>query len=116
MREGLHWTGLLFRLLCIGHSAPLACAAPPRRPRASFASLIPPTRPCRTLPRAKTKKDITTNKKGSFKLRVAVEKLKKILSANAEAPLNVECILEDEDMRCVSPVRHMLVLHLAHLL
>ncbi|GLC40661.1 hypothetical protein PLESTB_000035600 [Pleodorina starrii] len=49
--------------------------------------------------KAKTKMDIRQNKKGSFKLRMAVEKVKKMLSANSEAPLNVECIMEDEDLR-----------------
>ncbi|PNW72223.1 hypothetical protein CHLRE_16g677000v5 [Chlamydomonas reinhardtii] len=49
--------------------------------------------------KAKTKLDIRDNKKGAFKLRVAVEKVKKMLSANSEAPLNVECIMEDEDLR-----------------
>eukprot|EP00798_Chlamydomonas_sp_ICE-L_P016655 gene16655-22906_t len=44
----------------------------------------------------KHKLDIRTNKKASFKLRQGV---KKILSANAEAMLNIECIMEDMDMR-----------------
>lgn len=47
----------------------------------------------------KFKIDIKSNKKASFKLRVAVEKLKKMLSANAEAPINIECIMEDTDVR-----------------
>lgn len=47
----------------------------------------------------KNKIDIRANKKASFKLRVGIEKLKKILSANAEAPLNIECIMEDADVR-----------------
>mmetsp|Transcript_136984 Transcript_136984/g.241529 ORF Transcript_136984/g.241529 Transcript_136984/m.241529 type:complete len:848 (-) Transcript_136984:98-2641(-) len=41
--------------------------------------------------------DPLSNKKASFKLEDAVTKTKKILSANAEAGLNVECLMEDED-------------------
>ncbi|GIL79849.1 hypothetical protein Vretimale_12448 [Volvox reticuliferus] len=56
--------------------------------------------------KAKSKMDIRTNKKGSFKLRTAVEKVKKMLSANSEAPLNVECIMEDEDLRGMMTREH----------
>lgn len=49
--------------------------------------------------KAKHKIDIPSNKKASFKLRTQVEKVKKMLSANAEAPLNIECIMEDVDVR-----------------
>ncbi|KAG2501566.1 hypothetical protein HYH03_000072 [Edaphochlamys debaryana] len=49
--------------------------------------------------KAKTKLEIRENKKAAFKLRVAVEKVKKVLSANSESPLNVECIMEDSDLR-----------------
>eukprot|EP00932_Pfiesteria_piscicida_P004067 SRR837773.1397.p1 GENE.SRR837773.1397~~SRR837773.1397.p1 ORF type:complete len:759 (-),score=443.32 SRR837773.1397:92-2368(-) len=38
-----------------------------------------------------------SNKKAAFKLEDAVMKTKKILSANSEAPINVECLMEDED-------------------
>lgn len=48
---------------------------------------------------AKTKLDVRKNKKAAFKLRCGVEKMKKILSANAEAQVNVECIMEDADLR-----------------
>merc|ERR1719160_92189 len=41
--------------------------------------------------------DPLSNKKAAFKLEDAVTKCKKILSANAEAPVNVECLMEDED-------------------
>ncbi|GAX78376.1 hypothetical protein CEUSTIGMA_g5818.t1 [Chlamydomonas eustigma] len=47
----------------------------------------------------KFKVDIKSSKKASLKLRTAVEKLKKMLSANAEAPLNIECIMDDKDVR-----------------
>merc|ERR1712048_996311 len=41
--------------------------------------------------------DPLSNKKASFKLEDSVTKTKKILSANAEAGVNVECLMEDED-------------------
>lgn len=45
----------------------------------------------------KTGCDPLTNKKAAFKLEDAVTKTKKILSANNEAPVTVECLMEDED-------------------
>ncbi|GAA5987369.1 hypothetical protein JCM11641_006946 [Rhodosporidiobolus odoratus] len=47
--------------------------------------------------RTKYKIDVASNKKAVFRLTAAVEKLKKILSANAVAPLSVESIMEDID-------------------
>jgi len=41
--------------------------------------------------------DPLSNKKSAFKLEDAVTKTKKILSANYEAGVNVECLMEDED-------------------
>mmetsp|Transcript_145668 Transcript_145668/g.369668 ORF Transcript_145668/g.369668 Transcript_145668/m.369668 type:complete len:826 (+) Transcript_145668:122-2599(+) len=41
--------------------------------------------------------DPLSNKKASFKLEDAVSKTKKILSANNEAGVNCECLMEDED-------------------
>jgi len=41
--------------------------------------------------------DPLSNKKAAFKLEDAVGRTKKILSANNEAPVNVECLMEDED-------------------
>merc|ERR1711920_1004764 len=41
--------------------------------------------------------DPLSNKKASFKLEDSVTKTKKILSANQEAGVNVECLMEDED-------------------
>lgn len=38
-----------------------------------------------------------SNKKAAFKLEDAVMKTKKILSANSEAPITVECLMEDAD-------------------
>jgi len=43
--------------------------------------------------------DPLTNKKASFKLEDAVTKTKKILSANSEAGVSVECLMEDEDFQ-----------------
>ncbi|KAI5476560.1 hypothetical protein MNV49_007507 [Pseudohyphozyma bogoriensis] len=47
--------------------------------------------------KTKYKIDVFSNKKALFRLTAAVEKLKKILSANALAPLSVESIMEDID-------------------
>jgi heat shock protein 4 len=47
--------------------------------------------------KTKYKIDVLSNKKALFRLSAAVEKLKKILSANAVAPLSVESIMEDID-------------------
>lgn len=41
--------------------------------------------------------DPLSSKKATSKLEDAVEKTKKVLSANNEAPVNVECLMEDED-------------------
>jgi len=45
--------------------------------------------------------DIESNKKALFRLRVGCEKLKKILSANSQGPLNVESIMEDKDVHAM---------------
>merc|ERR1719253_765217 len=45
----------------------------------------------------KTGCDVLSNKKASFKLEDAVTKTKKILSANNEAGVSCECLMEDED-------------------
>ncbi|BFZ57238.1 adenyl-nucleotide exchange factor sse1 [Savitreella phatthalungensis] len=47
---------------------------------------------------AKYKIDIASNPKAMFRLVAAVEKMKKILSANAQAPLSVESIMNDIDV------------------
>ena len=41
--------------------------------------------------------DVLSNPKAIFRLYASAEKLKKVLSANAEAPLNVESIMNDVD-------------------
>ena len=45
----------------------------------------------------KYKIDVLSNKKALFRLTAAVERCKKVLSANAQAPLSVESIMEDID-------------------
>merc|ERR1719163_1816689 len=45
----------------------------------------------------KTGCDVLSNKKAAFKLEDAVTKTKKILSANSEASISCECLMEDED-------------------
>ncbi|KAJ3852867.1 heat shock protein 70 family [Lentinula lateritia] len=45
----------------------------------------------------KYKIDVLSNPKAVFRLAAATEKLKKVLSANAEAPINVESIMNDID-------------------
>ncbi|KAG5462586.1 MAG: heat shock protein 70 family, partial [Olpidium bornovanus] len=42
--------------------------------------------------------DVTKNNKALFRLRTGCERLKKILSANSQAPLNIESIMEDKDV------------------
>ncbi|CAG8522839.1 5513_t:CDS:2 [Paraglomus occultum] len=46
----------------------------------------------------KYKIDVKSNPKALFRLRTACEKLKKVLSANPQAPLNVESIMNDVDV------------------
>jgi heat shock protein 4 len=45
----------------------------------------------------KYKIDVLANPKATFRLQAACEKLKKVLSANSDAPLNVESIMSDVD-------------------
>ena len=49
----------------------------------------------------KFKIDIKTNPKAMTRVAAAAEKLKKILSANAQAPLNIESLMDDKDVRAV---------------
>ncbi|KAK3268430.1 hypothetical protein CYMTET_23068 [Cymbomonas tetramitiformis] len=41
--------------------------------------------------------DVFSNSRALLRLRVACEKLKKVLSANAEAPINIECLMDERD-------------------
>lgn len=43
--------------------------------------------------------DVYTNARACIRLRAACEKLKKVLSANAEAPLNIECLMDEKDVK-----------------
>ncbi|KAL6873796.1 hypothetical protein ACP4OV_013878 [Aristida adscensionis] len=45
--------------------------------------------------------DVLGNVKASMRLRAACEKAKKVLSANAEAVVNIECLMEEKDVRGV---------------
>ncbi|ESK84674.1 heat shock protein [Moniliophthora roreri MCA 2997] len=47
--------------------------------------------------KAKYKIDVLSSPKATFRLAAGCERLKKVLSANAEAPLNVESIMNDID-------------------
>lgn len=47
---------------------------------------------------AKYKLDLVSSPKAMFRLSAAVEKMKKILSANAQAPISVESIMNDVDV------------------
>jgi heat shock protein 4 len=48
--------------------------------------------------KTKYKMDILSNPKATYRLRMACEKVKKILSANAVTVLNVECLMDDKDV------------------
>ncbi|PWA94864.1 Heat shock protein 70 family [Artemisia annua] len=43
--------------------------------------------------------DIYSNARACIRLRASCEKLKKVLSANTEAPLSIECLIEDKDVK-----------------
>ncbi|XP_008806739.2 heat shock 70 kDa protein 16 isoform X2 [Phoenix dactylifera] len=43
--------------------------------------------------------DVGSNLRASMRLRMACEKLKKVLSANAEAPLSIECLMDEKDVK-----------------
>ncbi|WCJ18616.1 heat shock protein 91 [Euphorbia peplus] len=43
--------------------------------------------------------DVYRNARACLRLRAACEKLKKFLSANPAAPLNIECLMEEKDVR-----------------
>lgn len=43
--------------------------------------------------------DVPSKPKPTARLRKECEKMKKILSANAEAPLNIECLMDDADVK-----------------
>uniref|UniRef100_A0A0D9UXK1 Uncharacterized protein n=1 Tax=Leersia perrieri TaxID=77586 RepID=A0A0D9UXK1_9ORYZ len=43
--------------------------------------------------------DVYQNARACTRLRVGCEKLKKVLSANPEAPMNIECLMDEKDVR-----------------
>lgn len=43
--------------------------------------------------------DVYQSARACLRLRAGCEKLKKILSANPESPLNIECLMDDKDVR-----------------
>ncbi|KAL9238640.1 hypothetical protein vseg_013036 [Gypsophila vaccaria] len=43
--------------------------------------------------------DVYQNARACLRLRTACEKLKKVLSANPVAPLNIECLMDEKDVR-----------------
>ncbi|XP_076945364.1 heat shock 70 kDa protein 15-like [Bidens hawaiensis] len=49
--------------------------------------------------KAEYKIDVYQNARACLRLRAACEKLKKMLSANPEAPMNIECLMDDKDVR-----------------
>ncbi|XXG48712.1 hypothetical protein AAC387_Pa02g3084 [Persea americana] len=49
--------------------------------------------------REEYKVDVYQNARACQRLRSACEKLKKVLSANLEAPLNIECLMDEKDVR-----------------
>jgi len=38
-----------------------------------------------------------TNEKAKLRMLDAIERMRKTISANSEAPINIECLMEDED-------------------
>ncbi|CAJ0831889.1 1117_t:CDS:2 [Entrophospora sp. SA101] len=51
--------------------------------------------------REKYKIDVKSNQRALFRLRTAAEKLKKVLSANLQAPISVESIMNDVDVQAI---------------
>ncbi|XP_021719698.1 heat shock 70 kDa protein 16-like [Chenopodium quinoa] len=43
--------------------------------------------------------DVPSSRRACIRLRAACEKLKKVLSANPEAPLNIECLMDEKDVK-----------------
>ncbi|XP_042440919.1 heat shock 70 kDa protein 16-like [Zingiber officinale] len=43
--------------------------------------------------------DVHSNVRASIRLRADCEKLKRVLSANPEAPLNIECLMDEKDVK-----------------
>ncbi|XP_039139579.1 heat shock 70 kDa protein 16-like [Dioscorea cayenensis subsp. rotundata] len=43
--------------------------------------------------------DVSSNAKASIRLKAECEKVKKVLSANAEASMSIECLMDDKDVK-----------------
>ncbi|KAM0952255.1 putative Heat shock protein 70 family [Dioscorea sansibarensis] len=43
--------------------------------------------------------DVSSNAKASLRLKAECEKVKKVLSANAEASMSIECLIDDKDVK-----------------
>ncbi|XP_020080084.1 heat shock 70 kDa protein 16-like [Ananas comosus] len=43
--------------------------------------------------------DVASSVRASIRLRMACEKLKKVLSANLEAPISIECLMDEKDVK-----------------
>merc|ERR1719502_2377640 len=56
----------------------------------------------------KHKIDALTNKKAMYRLLTACEKTKKVLSANPQAPINIECFMDDIDVKGMMDRKDML--------
>lgn len=52
--------------------------------------------------KSKTGLDITQNAKAGFRMKAQVEKCRQILTTGPQAPISVECLMEDTDFRCVA--------------
>jgi len=52
--------------------------------------------------------DAKSNKKAMYRLVTACEKTKKVLSANPQAPINIECFMEDIDVKGMMERKDML--------
>lgn len=53
--------------------------------------------------KAKTGLDITQNPKSRFRMDTQVTKTRQMLTINPEAPISVECLMEDTDFRYAHP-------------
>lgn len=52
--------------------------------------------------KAKTGLDITQSPKSLFRMATQVTKTRQMLTINPQAPISVECLMEDTDFRCAS--------------
>jgi heat shock 70kDa protein 4 len=55
--------------------------------------------------KAKTGLNILENAKARFRMAAQVTRCRQMLTSNPEAPISVECLMEDTDFRCVPQAR-----------